>query len=70
MSVNLSVDEKDPAKRLSKMTETTARIKRSPTPGLQFMLTDRVMPYLPWVVCREMAYGALATHTVVRMIPM
>lgn len=63
--MNLSVDEADPAARLERIKATTSEVKQSPTAGLQYLMQCHVMPHLPIWVCREMVYGALATHTVV-----
>lgn len=65
MSMDLSVEAKEPAARLQDLKATTTKLKRSPTAGLQHLMQTRLMPYLPLWVCREMVHGALATHTVV-----
>ncbi|CAM9298817.1 unnamed protein product [Scytosiphon promiscuus] len=64
VSMKLSVEETDPAARLLALKATTAKLKRSPTAGLQYMMQTYVLPYLPLWVVREMVHGALATHTV------
>lgn len=65
VSMDLSVEEPDPASRLQKVKATTAGVKRSPTAGLQYIFQTHAMPHLPLWICREMVHGALAGHTVV-----
>eukprot|EP00752_Nemacystus_decipiens_P007139 g6392.t1 len=64
VSMDLSVDEPDPASRLQKIKATTIALKRSPTAVLQYLFQTYAMPHLPLWVCREMVHGALAGHTV------
>eukprot|EP00903_Cladosiphon_okamuranus_P005903 g5837.t1 len=64
VSMDMSVDEPDPASRLQKVKATTIGVKRSPTAGLQYLMQTHVMPHLPLWACREMVHGALAGHTV------
>ncbi|CAM9173312.1 unnamed protein product [Ectocarpus fasciculatus] len=64
VSMNLSMDEADPATRLQEVKATTMAVKTSPTPGLQYLMQTHLMPHLPLWLCREMVHGALATHTV------
>lgn len=59
------MEEPDPVARLQKLKATTVELKTNATAGLQYFMQTYLMPYLPLWLCREMVYGALATHTVV-----
>lgn len=66
ISTTLHLDEANPVARLEKISTTMTGIKRSPTPWLQYLMQARLLPYLPISACREIIFGALGTHTVVR----